>query len=83
MKIQHSRRGGILFGLLLSALAVVCLVFAAGIYLVSHMRVESHDRAGGTDVSIDTPAGHLSVHAHERPGAGGWLACRFIRAPGP
>jgi hypothetical protein len=50
---------------------------------VSHMRVESHDRAGGTDVSIDTPAGHLSVHAHERPGAGGWLACRFIRAPGP
>ena len=70
MKIQDSRRGGILFGLLLSALAVVCVIFAAGIHLVSHIRVESRDNTGGTHVSIDTPVGDLSVHAHDRRGAG-------------
>jgi hypothetical protein len=69
MDHRKSRRGGVVAGVLLSILAVVCLMFAVGIYIVGNMRIESHDKPGGADVSIDTPAGHLSVHAHDRQGA--------------
>jgi hypothetical protein len=69
MNDPNSRRGGVLAGVLLSVLAVVCLMFAVGIYIVGNLRIESHDKPGGADVSIDTPAGHLSVHAHDHRGA--------------
>jgi hypothetical protein len=65
MKASTPRRGSVLTGVLLTCLAVVCLMAAAGIYVVRNLRIESHDRPGGADVSIDTPAGHLSVHAHD------------------
>jgi hypothetical protein len=69
MNYANSRRGGVLAGVLLSILAVVCVMFAVGIYILGNLRIESHDKPGGADVSIDTPAGHLSVHAHDRQGA--------------
>ena len=68
MKSGDSRRGGILFGLLLSALVIVCMMIAGGIFLARNIRVQTTERNGGDDVSIDTPAGHLTVRAHEKPG---------------
>jgi hypothetical protein len=69
MRASQSRRGGILFGLLLTAFAMVCLVIAGGLYLARNVRVQTSQRVGGADVSIETPAGHLSVRAHEGTGA--------------
>src|SRR3954453_14520723 len=69
MRASQSRRGGILFGLLLTAFAMVCLVIAGGLYLARNIRVQTSQRAGGADVSIETPAGHLSVRAHDGAGA--------------
>lgn len=67
MDIRNSRRGGVLLGLLLSALVAVCLVAAFGIYVASQVKIHSHDRPGGGDVSIDLPGGaHFAVHAHEK-----------------
>jgi hypothetical protein len=63
------QRGGILFGLLLSGLAGLCLLVVGGIYLASNIRVHTAERAGGADVSIETPAGHLTMRAHERAGS--------------
>jgi hypothetical protein len=66
---QDLQRGGILVGLLLSALAGLCLLVIGGIYLASNIRVHTAERAGSADVSIETPAGHFSVRAHERAGS--------------
>src|SRR5580658_9440389 len=63
-----SRRGGIIAGLLLSGLVVLCLVIAGSIFLARNIRVQTTARNGGDDVTIDTPVGHLSVRAHEKPG---------------
>jgi len=63
------QRGGVVFGLLLSAFAMMCLLVIGGIYLASNIRVQTAHRAGGADVSIDTPAGHLTVRAHEKAGS--------------
>jgi hypothetical protein len=64
-----SRRGGVLVGLLMSALVIGCLVIAGGVYLARNVRVETAARNGGKYVSIDTPAGQLSIHAHDKPGS--------------
>jgi len=64
-----SRRGGVLFGLLISALVVVCLLIAGGLFVARNVRVQSASGNGGDSVSIDTPAGQLSIHAHEKPGS--------------
>jgi hypothetical protein len=67
---RTSQRGGILFGLFLSAAAVMCLVVAGGIYLASTIRVHTAERTGGgADVSIDTPGGNFTVRAHEKVGS--------------
>jgi hypothetical protein len=63
-----SRRGGIIAGLLLSGLVIVCLMIAGGIFLARNIRVQTTARNGGDDVTIDTPVGHLSVRAHEKAG---------------
>jgi hypothetical protein len=68
MRNRDPRRGGVLLGLLISALVIVCVVVAIGITIARNIRIESHDRDGSADVSIDTPAGHFSVHAHDKPG---------------
>lgn len=70
MHTRNSRQGGVLMGLLLTALVVVCLVTAFGVYMANHIRVVSHDRGGSADISIDLPGGHLSVRAHDHQRAG-------------
>jgi hypothetical protein len=62
----HDRRGGILTGLLVSGLILLCLCAAGGIYIARHTRISSVSRGGGDDVSIDTPAGRLNVQANNR-----------------
>lgn len=69
MKNADSRRGGVLFGLLITALVAVCLVAVLGIYIGSHINVVRHDHGDSADVSIDLPGGQFSVRAHGRPGA--------------
>jgi len=53
----------------MSALVIGCLVIAGGLYLARNVRVETAARNGGNYVSIDTPAGQLSIHAHDKPGS--------------
>jgi hypothetical protein len=55
--------------LLISALVIVCLVIAGGLFVARNVRVQTAARNGGDYVSIDTPAGSLSIHAHEKPGS--------------
>ena len=66
---HHSRRGGVLFGLLASVVIVVCVLTFTGIYVARSIKVATHERRDGSDVSIDLPGGHFSVHAHEKTGA--------------
>lgn len=66
----NSRRGGILLGLLAAAFAFVCLAVAGAILIARNVHVETSATRNGDSVSLDTPAGRLSVRAHERPGAG-------------
>jgi hypothetical protein len=60
----RSRRGGIIFGLMISALILVCLTIAVGFWVAPNfsVRTSGHD---GDNVSIETPVGNLSVHAHQ------------------
>ncbi len=67
--MQNPRRGGILSALLLTGLVIVCLAVAGGLYFARNVRVVTTDRSGGSDVSIDTPAGHLTVRTHDKGGA--------------
>jgi hypothetical protein len=69
MRVPESRRGGVLFGLLASVVIVVCVLTFTGIYVARSIRVSTHDRRDGSDVSIDLPGGHFSVRAHEKAGA--------------
>lgn len=69
MRSFDSRRGGILFGFLVSGLVVVCLLIACGLFVARNIRVQTVSRNGGDDVSIDTPGGQLSIRAHERAGS--------------
>src|ERR1700722_1481382 len=65
---RHSQRGGVLFGLLASLVIVVCVLTFTGIYIARSIKVATHERRDGSDVSIDLPGGHFSVHAHEKTG---------------
>jgi len=68
MSISNSRRGGILAGLLITALALVCVAVVVGIAIARNVRVESYSGRTGDNVSIETPAGKLSIRAHDQPG---------------
>ena len=61
-----SRRGGIVSGLLLTALAIAVLVAAVALYAVHNVKVDTLHSHNGDNVSIDTPAGHLQIQAHEK-----------------
>ena len=65
MERLDSRRGGIVSGLLFACLMVFLLMLAAGTIVMKTVRVRSTDRASGTDVAIDTPAGRLNIHARD------------------
>jgi hypothetical protein len=68
-KRPDPRRGGILSGLLITALGIVCLAIMCGMYVARNVHVTtSSNHHGGDNVSIDTPAGHFSIRAHDEPG---------------
>ncbi|MDP9170611.1 MAG: hypothetical protein M3N54_08345, partial [Acidobacteriota bacterium] len=63
MNTRNSRRGGILSGLLLTALGIVVLIVVAGVFVARNVRVMTSHRGSGDDVSIDIPGGHVNVRA--------------------
>jgi hypothetical protein len=69
MRSDSARRGGILLGLLMTAVVIVCLAIASGIFIARNVRVDTRARNDGDYVSIETPAGHLTVHAHDKLGS--------------
>lgn len=66
--MRSSQRGGILGGLLLIGCILLFATIAGGLFVARNIHVSTTARNGGDDVSIDTPAGHLSVRAHEKAG---------------
>jgi hypothetical protein len=50
-------------------MVIVCLMIAGGLFVARNVRVQTAARNGGDYVSIDTPAGNLSIHAHEKFGS--------------
>jgi hypothetical protein len=56
----------VLFGLLISALLLVCLTMAVGFWVVRNVSVKTVSGRDGENVSIQTPAGELNVRAHDR-----------------
>ena len=79
MRSCRSRRGGILVGLLVAGAVLMCVVIAVAFSVARNVQVRTAERIDGNDVSIDTPVGHLSVHAHEN---GGWAASDVPVYPG-
>jgi hypothetical protein len=59
MRTSISRRGGVLFGLSLAGFLLLCVFAAAGLYAVRHVTVHN-------GVSIDTPAGRIDIHPHDK-----------------
>jgi hypothetical protein len=66
MRSCGSRRGGILAGLLITGVVILCIVVASGLFVAHSVKVRSAENGDGKDVSIDTPVGHLEVRAHEK-----------------
>ena len=65
----------------MSGVVIVCLVIACGLFVARNIRVETAARNGGEYVSIDTPAGQLSIHAHEKAWIGGDGRAALPRCP--
>ena len=66
MKVSaNSRRGGVLGVLLFIVVAGMVLAVGTAFYIANNVRVQTTHRNGGDDVSIDTPAGKVSIRAHE------------------
>ncbi|HWE51178.1 MAG TPA: hypothetical protein VG273_15405 [Bryobacteraceae bacterium] len=65
MSISNSRRGGVLAGLLIVALGMVCLAVVVGISIARNIKVDTQSTPNGDHVSIETPAGKFSIHAHD------------------
>lgn len=76
MRNPGSRRGGILAGLMLTGICLLCLATIGALYLARNVRIQTATHNGRDAVSVDTPVGHLSVLAHERTGAA------FAEVPG-
>ena len=79
MRRCEPRRGGVLVGLLVTGLIILCLVIATGLFVARNVQVRTAEKNDGKYVSIDTPAGHLSVRAHEN---NGWAASDIPAYPG-
>jgi len=65
MRNLNSRKGGILAGLLLTATVLACLAVVAGLTIARNIRVQTESTRNGDHVSIETPAGHFSIRAHD------------------
>jgi hypothetical protein len=68
MSISNSRRGGVLAGLLITAVGLVCIAVVVGLAIARNVRVRTWSARNGDDVSIETPAGKFSIHAHNQSG---------------
>ena len=77
--MKRSERGGILGAILVSVAAIACLAVIAVVVVVRNVHISTSEHSGGKDVSIDTPAGHLSVHARDN---GGWPSSDIPKYPG-
>jgi hypothetical protein len=77
--MKRSERGGILGGLLITALAMMCLAVIAVMFVARNVHVRTSGNGERSDVSIDTPAGHLTVHANDQDG---WAYTDIPRYPG-
>lgn len=66
---MRNERGGILGALLITGLAVICLMAVGGVIIARSIHISTRARSnGGDDVSIDLPGGHLDIHAHDKAG---------------
>lgn len=65
LRPRHPRRGGILFGLLISSAVVVAVMIAGGFWVARDFSVKTVSRGDGDNVSIHTPVGDLNVRAHD------------------
>jgi hypothetical protein len=68
MQKFDSRRGGILAGLLITALVLACVAVTIGLTVARNIRVHTESSRNGDNVSIETPAGHFSIRAHDQSG---------------
>jgi hypothetical protein len=68
MSKTNSRTGGVLAGLLITAVVMVCVAIAVGIAIARNVRVETDSTRNGDRVSIETPAGKFSIHARDESG---------------
>ena len=64
MRTSDSRRGGIVWGLLITAAGLLCLAIVVGLAIARNVRVRTDTTRGGDNVSIETPAGNFSIQAH-------------------
>lgn len=69
MGSSQAHRGGVLMGLLITGISLVCLAVVIGLAVARNIRVHTLSRNGGDDVSIETPAGNFSVHARGSHGS--------------
>ncbi len=65
MKPLDRRHGGIISGLLFAGMTIFLLLLVAGVIVMKTVRVRTTDGTNGHDVSIDTPAGRLSIRARD------------------
>ncbi len=68
MSTFGSRRGGVLAALLITAAGMVCLAMVVGIAIARNVRVRTDSGRRGDNVSIETPAGKFTIHAHDESG---------------
>ena len=78
--MDQSERGGILGGLLAGLAVLVCIGIVAVVFVARNVHVTSSARDGAGDVSIDTPAGHLTVHG--RSDGDAWPDADVPKYPG-
>jgi hypothetical protein len=61
----HSRRGGIISGLLFAGMMVFLALLVAGILVTRNIRVRTTEGTNGADVAIDTPGGRLNIRTSD------------------
>ena len=64
MRTSASRRGGIVWGLLITAAGLLCLAVVVGLAIARNIRVRTDTTRGGDHVLIETPAGNFNLQAH-------------------
>ncbi len=64
----HSRRGGILAGLMLTVVSLIGVAVIIGLVVARNVSVQTVHGRNGDNVSIETPEGHFTIRAHEESG---------------